>query len=86
VVRAGLSVRQAEEAARRLNASVQPERRIAPRTAALDPDTGRLLDALRDRLKTRVRLVGTPSRGRLEVEFFGPEELHRVTQVILGEA
>jgi ParB family chromosome partitioning protein len=81
VVQEGLSVRATEEAAR----SDQSSRR-RPRTrkaAPLDPDTQQLLDRLRDRLQTSVRFVGTPSRGRLEIDYFGSEDLHRVTSLIL---
>jgi hypothetical protein len=65
---------------------VRPRRR--PRTdgaAALDPDTAQLVDTLRSRLQTQVRLRGGPARGRIEIEYFGPEELHRITAAILGD-
>jgi ParB family chromosome partitioning protein len=77
-----LSVRAAEEAARSAAGASRRTRR--PRAAnTLDPDTEGLLDSLRDRLQTRVRLVGTPARGRIEIEYFGPEDLNRVTSLIL---
>jgi ParB family chromosome partitioning protein len=82
IVREQLSVRQVEEAARGLTAASSRRRRPAP--VETDPDLARLVDALRDRLQTRVRLVGTPMRGRLEVEYFGGEELHRIATAILG--
>ncbi len=86
IVREQLSVRESEAAARSLGASTRAPRRRKRAAAALDPDTGHLIDLLRDRLKTQVRLQGTPARGRLEIDFFGPEELHRISQIILGEA
>ncbi|MDJ0866925.1 MAG: ParB/RepB/Spo0J family partition protein [Myxococcota bacterium] len=85
IVREQLSVRESEAAARSLGASTRAPRRRKRAAAALDPDTGHLIDLLRDRLKTQVRLQGTPARGRLEIDFFGPEELHRISQIILGE-
>ncbi len=84
IVRDGLSVRQTEEAARAVS-GVKPRRRREAEPAP-DADTRQLLDGLRDRLKTRVRLVGGVGRGRLEIEYFGPEELHRISAIILGEA
>jgi ParB family chromosome partitioning protein len=83
IVGEGLTVRAAEEAAR-----AEPGGRRRPRRsgagAALDPDTQQLVDRLRDRLQTAVRLTGSPARGRIEIEFFGPEELNRVAGVILS--
>jgi len=86
IVAEGLSVRRAEEEARALGAAVRPPRK--PRAAAqvLDPDTAQLVDALRGRLQTQVRLRGSASRGRLEIEYYGPEELHRLVELILGDA
>jgi ParB family chromosome partitioning protein len=87
IVREALSVRRAEEEAHLLGAPVRPRRR--PRTdgaAALDPDTAQLVDTLRSRLQTQVRLRGGPARGRIEIEYFGPEELHRIAAAILGDA
>lgn len=81
----GLSVRAAEDAARRLAgpaARRRPDR--APPARAADPNLVVLTDALRDRLKTRVRIVGTSERGRLEVDYFGAKELDRIVNEILG--
>jgi ParB family chromosome partitioning protein len=80
-----LSVRAAEDAARRMagpEARRRPTRAAA--TPAADPNLARLTDALRDRLKTRVRLVGTAERGRIEIDYFGPAELDRLLNEILG--
>ncbi|MEN8182581.1 MAG: ParB/RepB/Spo0J family partition protein [Myxococcota bacterium] len=82
IVEEGLSVRAAEEAAR----SDHSARRRSPRkrtATSLDPDTQHLLDRLRDRLQTSVRLVGGPARGRIEIDYFGPDDLDRVSGLIL---
>ena len=82
IVAEKLSVRAAEELARTLGGPSR--RRKSPRRPdAVDPDTQQLLDQLRDRLQTRVKLSGTPKRGRLELEFYGPEELGRIARAIL---
>jgi ParB family chromosome partitioning protein len=78
-----LSVRAAEEAARAAS-SAGPRRRRPRPTPALAPDAQQLLDSLRDRLQTSVRIVGQAGRGRIEIDYFGPEDLHRVTSLILG--
>jgi ParB family chromosome partitioning protein len=79
-----LSVRRAEEEARTLGAPVRPPRRPRVHAQVLDPDRARLVDLLRSRLRTQVRLRGSAARGRLEIEYFGPEELHRISELILG--
>jgi hypothetical protein len=42
-----------------------------------------VIDLLRDRLKTRVRIHGSTERGRLEIEYFGTEDLDRITGLLL---
>jgi ParB family chromosome partitioning protein len=86
IVGDGLSVRRAEQEARTLGAAVRPARKARGEVRVLDPDTARIVDALRGRLQTQVRLRGSAARGRIEIEYFGPEELHRVVELILGDA
>ncbi len=82
VVAEELSVRAAELLAREASG---PPARPRPRKAAAasDPNLTQVVDALRDALKTQVRLVGAPARGRIEIEYFGPEDLQRVVRRIL---
>ncbi len=82
-----LSVRAAEELARSLTGTRTPTRR-RPRSAgdAQDPELQQVVDALRDQLQTRVRITGAAGRGKLEIEFYGPEDLHRITRAILEGA
>jgi ParB family chromosome partitioning protein len=79
----GLSVRAAEEAAR-----PTPKEPPAPRKPRIapDPNLQRLADALRQHLQTRVRINGGTERGRIEIEYFGSEDLDRVTGMLLGDA
>lgn len=82
VLQDGLSVRDTERLARTVAGAPGSRKR---RTAASpsDPEQQRVLDLLRDRLKTRVRIVGGPGRGRIEIEFFGAEDLGRIASAIL---
>jgi ParB family chromosome partitioning protein len=82
IVEQGLSVRAAEEQARELAGPGSPSRK-SPQRAAADPDLEYLVGQLREALQTRVRITGTARRGRLEVEFYGPEELNRISRAIL---
>lgn len=83
IVAGELSVRATEEAVRQQTAT---GKRRSPKARAMDPDLAHLVDTLRDHLKTRVRIRGTARRGSIELEFYGPEELQRLSQQLLGEA
>ena len=84
IVGEGLSVRAAEELGRALPGAARSRAR-KPRPPG-DPDLQRVVDALRQRLQTRVRIHGEPSRGRIEIEFFGADDLQRVAAILLGDA
>ena len=75
ILHEGLSVRAAEEVARPATADSRSKRR--PRSAQ-DPSLTRLADELRQRLQTRVRINGDVARGRIEIEYFGSEDLERL--------
>jgi len=81
IVREQLSVRAAEAIARPAAARAPARSR-----ASLDPNLQRVIDALRQRLQTRVRIQGDVSRGRVEIEYFGAEDLQRLTGILLGDA
>jgi ParB family transcriptional regulator, chromosome partitioning protein len=82
IVAQQLSVRAAEEAARNLASTGERKPRAAPSPA--DPNLEHLVDALRERLKTRVRVAGASGgRGQIEIEFYGEGELDRISRIIL---
>jgi len=70
IVKEGLSVRQVE----RLVNGLAP-RRKARRTAAVDPDVRRLEEDLQRALGTKVRIRTTGQRGKIEIEFYSPDDL-----------
>jgi ParB family chromosome partitioning protein len=80
-----LSVRAAEALARAF-ATQAPERArrtaAAPRAAA-DPDQRQLVEQLQAHLMTRVRIEGGAERGRIEIDYYGPEDLDRLARTIL---
>jgi ParB family chromosome partitioning protein len=82
IVRDALSVRQAEELARELGAATRTPQRS--RITTLDPDLANLVDILRQRLQTQVRLHGSASRGRIEIDYVGADELNRLVELVLG--
>lgn len=86
IVRDALSVRQAEELARELGAATRARAPGRTKIQILDPDLANLIDLLRSRLQTQVRLRGSTSRGRIEIDYVGGEELGRLVDRILGES
>ncbi len=82
IVRDALSVRQAEELARDLGAATRVAHRS--RITTVDPDLANLIDLLRQRLQAQVRLRGSASRGRIEIDYVGADELNRLVELILG--
>lgn len=85
ILKDGLSVRAAEELGRDLGGPSRRTRKRGPRPAA-DPELRRLVDSLRQRFQTRVRLQGDGQRGRVEIEYFGEEDLRRIAGILLGDA
>jgi ParB family chromosome partitioning protein len=81
IVREQLSVRAAEAIARPAVARAPARSR-----ASVDPNLQRVIDSLRQRLQTRVRIQGDASRGRVEIEYFGGEDLQRIAGILLGDA
>lgn len=70
------SVRTTEEGVKRRRAA-----RRGPRRA---PEVDALEEKLRECLATRVRIVGSEKRGRIEAAYSSSEELERLTGQILG--
>ena len=84
IVSEALSVRAAEDLAQASGAT-RPRKARAPRPSS-DPNLQRLIDGLRQRLQTRVRIQGQAARGRIEIEYFGADDLQRLAGILLGDA
>jgi len=82
VIREGLSVRASEGLAREVS---KPKRPRAPRRPPADPNRQMLIDNLRRHLQTSVRINGDDARGRIEIEYFGAEDLGRIANLLLGD-
>ena len=82
IVTEQLSVRAAEEIARPTpRAAAEADRSRGQQ----DPHLQSVADALRQLLQTRVRVKGSAERGRVEIEYFGPEDFDRISGVLLGD-
>lgn len=82
IVKEGLSVRAVETLASPPTRTPAPRRK--PRVP-LDPQLQQLADAMRRRYQTRVRIAGDAERGRVEIEYFGSEDLERISGLLLGD-
>ena len=80
VVQKGLSVRQTEEAVRRLLGQEGSPRRKTP---ALTADTKHLEDEFRAALGTKVNLTRTRKGGKLVIYFYNEEELEGIYRTIV---
>jgi ParB family chromosome partitioning protein len=70
---------------RTTEAGVQRRQSKPPRRALRrSPEMSALEDSLRSALATRVRLVGSARRGRIEILYSSPEELDRLAELITG--
>jgi ParB family chromosome partitioning protein len=83
VLREGLPVRAVEQLGRAIAgpSANRPRRSREP----VDPNLQRVIDGLRERFQTRVKIQGDARRGRIEIEYFGDEDLRRITGMLLGD-
>jgi ParB family chromosome partitioning protein len=82
ILRDGLSVRASEELARKAAAAAPDER---PRPGPVrDLHLTALEDRLRRDLQTKVRIVGRPNRGRIELQYQGDSDLQRIVERLIG--
>lgn len=79
-VRHDLSVRDMERYARK-----KPARAKRPRRLANDAHVQRVEESLSTALGTRVRLVGTDEKGKIEVDYYSRDELERLLAVLMEQ-
>lgn len=82
ILKKGFSVRQVENmvALRDLKAA---KRKLPSTTSKLDANTRAAVLELERILGTRVRIVGTDKRGRIEISYFSTEDLNRIYERIV---
>jgi ParB family chromosome partitioning protein len=79
----GLSVRQVERLIQRMTLSREPK---SADEVAEDPNVKAAIQELERVLGTRVRIVPkSEQRGRIEIEYYSPEDLDRIYELIAGE-
>jgi ParB family chromosome partitioning protein len=80
-----LSVRETEELGREIAGPASP-RRPRPTKPPAEPLMRELVETLQRQLQARVRIKGTPRRGKIEVEYSSSEDLDRLVKLILEGA
>jgi ParB family chromosome partitioning protein len=79
VVRRGISVRETEEFARRIE---EPKARARKQK---DPELARIEEELQHKFGTRVNILQGKKRGRIEIQYFSNEDLQRLLRLLLPE-
>ena len=85
VVSSGLSVREAEELVRRRGegpVSRETTGKRQPAPAKLDPNLKEAEDRIRKAFGTKVRIHPLGKGGRIEIEYYSPEELDRILEMV----
>ena len=84
IIKKGLSVREAEAMAKRW--SERPKKKAAPdrRKGELESQLNSLQDSLRRCLGTKVRIIPNGKRGKIEIEYYSPDDLERIVELILA--
>ena len=84
VAKDGLSVREVEARAKRAPGATAS--RPGGATKAIDPNVAAAEQTLQRALATKVRIVGSPTAGRIEIQYKGDEDLDRLYRLLLQGA
>jgi ParB family chromosome partitioning protein len=84
----GLSVREAEATAARMNRGVRDSgKKSAPaagKARGRQPELAALESRLIERLGTRVAILGSEKKGKIEIHYFSLDDLERISRIIEG--
>jgi ParB family chromosome partitioning protein len=85
IIKKGLSVREAESIAKRW--AEKPKKSITPvkPRGDLESQLSSLQDSMRKYLGTKVHITQKGKRGKIEIEYYSPEDLERIVEAILGK-
>ena len=84
----GMSVREAEQTAARMNQGVRDSgKKSTPAKArGRQPELAALESRLIERLGTRVAILGSEKKGKIEIHYFSLDDLERISTLIEGGA
>jgi len=80
----GMSVRQVEQMVQKMTQTREAKKQAEPE---IDPNVKAAIQELENALGTKVRIIErAPGKGRIEIDYYSPDDLDRVYSVIVGEA
>lgn len=82
IAQKGLSVRQTEKA---IKETAEARKKVKEKAKDEDPVLREIEDRLTRRLSTRVKISHGTKNGKIEIEYYGDEELQRLLDTLLGE-
>jgi ParB family chromosome partitioning protein len=85
IIRKGLSVREAEAWAKRWSERSKKKVAIKKEKGDLENQLNSLQDSLRQHLGTKVRIQAKGKKGKIEIEYYSPEDLERIVETIIGK-
>lgn len=83
IIKQGLSVRAAEKSARSGGQSAKPDEGAG--RAPVDPNLAQALEVVQRRFQAKVRLRGDAQKGRIEIDYFDPEDFQRILSLLMGD-
>lgn len=89
IIKKALSVRQTEKAVRKLSSLTKPTQAAQPprESNELPPTYCKsLVNQLTNKLSSKVCIHQAGSRGKIEIEYYSPDDLERLISVIMNEA
>ena len=79
IIAEGLNVRQAESLSKSLGKAPQKKKKAS---SAIMAEIRHLEEELSSQLGTKVKISHTPKKGKIEIEYFGNEDLDRILSLI----
>jgi ParB family chromosome partitioning protein len=86
IIQKGLSVREAEALAKRWSKKTKKAVTPVKGRKDLESQLNSLQDSLRRYLGTKVLIMQKGKRGKIEIEYYSPEDLERIVEAILKNA
>ena len=84
VLKKDLTVRRAEALVKKRGRSAQPPPEFASGVVEEDIFTEELIEELAGKFSTKVRISRNRTRGKIEIEYYSPEELERIVGILLS--
>lgn len=85
IIQKGFSVREAEAWAKRWSERLKRKAEPESKRGELQNQLQSLQDSLRQHLGTKVRIQQRGKKGKIEIQYYSPEDLERIVEAIIGK-